>query len=55
MSGFTTNQLIDLGAGTFSDIGSMTDNVAIARNTVIEAAVGGSGNDTIYGNASGNS
>ncbi|GJD40912.1 M10 family metallopeptidase C-terminal domain-containing protein [Methylobacterium bullatum] len=54
VSGFTTNQLIDLGAGTFSDIGSMTDNVAIARNTVIEAAVGGSGNDTIYGNASGN-
>ncbi|MCC0807828.1 hypothetical protein FPV16_16595 [Methylobacterium sp. W2] len=55
VSGFTTNQLIDLGAGTFSDIGSMTDNVAIARNTVIEAAVGGSGHDTIYGNASGNS
>ncbi|MFY9294377.1 MAG: M10 family metallopeptidase C-terminal domain-containing protein [Methylorubrum rhodinum] len=54
VSGFTTNQLIDLGPGTFSDIGSMTDNVAIARNTTIEAAIGGSGNDTIYGNAVGN-
>ncbi|WP_232628228.1 M10 family metallopeptidase C-terminal domain-containing protein [Methylobacterium sp. Leaf118] len=51
VSGFGTNQLIDLGPGTFSDIGSMTDNVAIARNTTIEAAIGGSGNDTMYGNA----
>lgn len=32
----------------------MTNNIAIAYNTVIEAAVGGGGNDEITGNAAGN-
>ncbi|MGE5505004.1 MAG: M10 family metallopeptidase C-terminal domain-containing protein [Actinomycetota bacterium] len=50
---------IDLNEGHFSDIGpygsgAAHNNVAIAYGTVIENAVGGSGNDTITGNAAGN-
>jgi hypothetical protein len=49
-SGFTNNQLIDLHSETYSNVGGITGNIAIARGTVIENAVGGSGNDTIIGN-----
>ncbi len=45
---------IDLVAGHFSSIGSLTDNVAIAFNAVIENAYGGGGNDTLTGNAAAN-
>ena len=49
-SGYATNQRIDLRAGTYSDIGHMTQNVAIAYGAIIENAVGGSGADSILGN-----
>ena len=53
-SGFAANQLIDLRAGTFSNIGANIGNVAIALGTVIENAVGGSGGDRLVGNEAGN-
>jgi len=54
VSGYSTNQRISLIAGTYSDIGHMTQNVAIAFNCVIENAVGGSGSDSITGNDAAN-
>jgi Ca2+-binding RTX toxin-like protein len=53
-SGFSQNQRIDLNAEAFSNIGARVGNVTIARGTVIENAIGGSGNDTLIGNAVGN-
>jgi Ca2+-binding RTX toxin-like protein len=49
VSGFTQNQVIRLGAGEFSDIAGMKGNISIAYGAAIENAVGGSGNDKIYG------
>ena len=49
-SGFSQNQVINLNAETFSNIGSRVGNVSIARGAVIENAIGGSGADTIIGN-----
>ncbi len=54
--------VINLNAGEFSSIGPSVkanrgisaqdqDNIAIAYNVTIENAIGGSGNDTIYGNS----
>lgn len=51
VSGFGNDQLIDLHAGSFSNVGGLTSNVSIAYNCNIENAVGGSGNDTLIGNA----
>jgi serralysin len=51
VSGFTTNQKVNLNAGTFSDVGYMTKNVAIAFGATIENAVGGAGADVLIGNA----
>ncbi len=45
-SGFTSDQLINLNPETFSNVGTGIGNVSIARGTVIENAIGGSGNDT---------
>ncbi len=53
-SGFSQNQVINLTAETFSNVGSGIGNVMIARGTLIENAVGGSGSDTINGNAAAN-
>lgn len=50
-SGFSQNQRIDLNQEAFSNVGSRVGNVTIARGTVIENAVGGTGNDTIIGNS----
>lgn len=50
-SGFTADQLIDLNAEAFMNIGGRTGNVMIGRGTVIENVWGGSGNDTIRGNS----
>ncbi len=55
-SGETGRVLIDLNEGAFSSIGTyggsslMVNNIAIAFNVTIEAAKGGSGNDTLVGN-----
>lgn len=54
VSGYSQNQTINLVDGTFSNIGGMSGNVAIAKNAIIENAVGGSGNDTITGNSANN-
>jgi peptidase M10/serralysin-like protein len=54
LSGYATNQLIDLRPGTFSDVGALTENVSIAVGTTIENAIGGGGNDTIYENSANN-
>lgn len=51
---FTQTQRIDLNAEAFSNVGGRTGNVTIARGSVIENAVGGSGNDTIIGNDAAN-
>ena len=50
-SGFTQGQLIDLSAEAFSNIGGVAGNVTIARGSTIENAIGGSGNDSIFGNS----
>jgi serralysin len=44
----------DLNAESFSDVGGLTGNFAIARGTVIEHLTAGSGDDTITGNAANN-
>ena len=53
-SGYAQNDVINLTAESFSSAGGLTANVSIARGAVIENAVGGSGNDTITGNAAAN-
>jgi serralysin len=50
-SGYSATQMINLEAEGFSDVGGLRDNVAIAAGVVIEAAIGGSGADTVIGNA----
>lgn len=50
LSGYSQNNTLYLTEGDFSDVGYMTGNLVIAYGTVIENAVGGTGNDTIYGN-----
>ncbi len=47
-------QLIDLNPETYSDVAGLVGNLGIARGTVIENAIGGSGSDRIYGNAAAN-
>lgn len=54
VSGYATRQTIDLRPGTYSNIGHLTNNVAIAFDVIIERAVGGSGADLIIGNAANN-
>jgi len=54
LSGYATNQTITLVAGNFTSAGYMTNNIVIAYNVVVENAIGGSGNDTIYGNSAAN-
>jgi hypothetical protein len=51
---YRTNAIIDLRPEHFSSVGGLTDNVAIAANVTIEAAVGGFGNDLIIGNVANN-
>ncbi|MFT7457933.1 MAG: serralysin [Planctomycetota bacterium] len=50
LSGFSTSSIIDLEPGSFSSANVMTLNIAIAYNTFIENATGGSGHDTLTGN-----
>ena len=53
-SGYSLVQRIDLNPESFSNIGGRTGNMSIARGTIIENAIGGSGNDVLIGNAVGN-
>jgi len=54
-SGYSQSQTIDLREGFFSNVGGLVGNVAIAQGAKIENAIGGSGADTINGNALDNS
>ena len=53
-STFSSAQLINLNAETFSNVGGSIGNMSIARGTVIENAIAGSGSDTLIGNAAAN-
>lgn len=53
-SGYYSAQKISLIQGDYSNIGVQTGNVVIAYGAVIENAIGGLGDDSIYGNASNN-
>ncbi len=53
-SSYFNNQIIDLRAGFFSDVGGYVGNVAIAQGTSIENAIGGTGSDVINGNDAAN-
>lgn len=50
LSGWSTSSTISLVAGTYSDCNSMTSNISIAKNVVIENAITGSGRDSLTGN-----
>lgn len=50
LSTSTTDDTINLRGGTFSDVGGLTGNLAIARGTMIEFVTTGSGDDTVTGN-----
>lgn len=50
LSGFSSNSVISLVPGSYSNCDMMTNNIAIAYGCYIENAIGGAGNDTITGN-----
>jgi serralysin len=54
VSGTSVAQRVDLNAEAKSDVAGLLGNVIIARGTVIENAIGGSGNDKLFGNAAAN-
>ena len=62
LSGYYRDQELSLVPETFSSLGdravdadpTYTNTVSIARGTIIENAIGGSGNDTITGNSANN-
>ncbi len=53
-TGFKSRSTIDLNAGHFSDADGMTKNISIAFGTLIESAIGGTGNDILIGNNAAN-
>ena len=53
-SGYSMSQTIDLTPGSFCSIGGYTHDIGIFTTTIIENAIGGSGNDTITGNSANN-
>ncbi|PWJ09782.1 Ig-like domain-containing protein [Jannaschia seohaensis] len=61
LSGYSNNSLISLApsdsgatAPSASNIGGRIGNLTIAEGTIIENAIGGSGNETFYGNVADN-
>jgi hypothetical protein len=53
-SGFASNQWLDLNSEAFSNVGGGIGNVSIGFGTVIENAIGGSGDDFLFGNVADN-
>ena len=53
-SGSRANQVLNLNAEAYSSLQGGTGNVSIARGTVIENAIGGTGNDILIGNDANN-
>ena len=54
LSGWNTASRVSLKAGEFSSANDMTNNIAIAYDTVIENARTGGGNDVLNGNSAAN-
>jgi len=54
LSGYAMSQVIDIRAGSFSDIGGYLRNLSIAVGAIIENVIGGSGVDVITGNGAAN-
>ncbi|OZO45794.1 hypothetical protein CGU37_27480, partial [Pseudomonas fluorescens] len=54
LSQYSAAQNVDLAPEGISDAGGVTSNLMIARGTIIENAIGGSGNDRLSGNSAGN-
>ncbi len=50
-SGYSANARIDLNAEAFSDVDNIRGVISIARDSIIENAIGGAGADNITGNA----
>ena len=50
VSGWSTDQVVNLNEGAFSSVGHLTHNLAIAYGAVIELAETGAGNDHLIGN-----
>lgn len=55
LSGYAQNAIINLEPGTFSSAAGLVNNIGIAFDTIIENAIGGSGNDRIFGTEQDNS
>jgi serralysin len=51
LSGYSSNSVLNLNAGTFSSTAGLTNNIGIAYDTVIETGIGGSGQDRLIGSA----
>ena len=54
LSGFTQNAVVNLTSGAFSSAAGMVNNIAIALNTIVETAIGGTGRDTLNGGTQNN-
>jgi serralysin len=54
LSGYRADQLIRLAAEAISDVGGLVGNMCVASGTALENAIGGGGDDTIFGTAGGN-
>ncbi|MDC0659147.1 M10 family metallopeptidase C-terminal domain-containing protein [Leisingera sp. SS27] len=50
VSSYDEASRIDMRQTQFSDVGGLTGNVGIARGTIVENLITGSGNDTVIGN-----
>ena len=53
LSGYSLDSIVNLAPGSFSSCAGMTNNLCIAFGTVIDTAIGGSGNDTLVANDNG--
>jgi Peptidase M10 serralysin C terminal len=51
LSGWSAPATINLNPGTFSSANFETNNIGIAEDTIIQTAIGGSGNDTFIPNS----
>lgn len=51
---YLDDQVLDLNEGSFSSMAGFIGNISIAYGAVIEAAIGGYGDDDLRGNAAGN-
>lgn len=54
LSGWSTDSTVDLRPGHYSSVNDMTNNLAIARDVIIENVITGAGNDSIYTNSANN-